>query len=120
MNDLIKFLTKNIGVIALVCVTLGLAPFAPEPHIWGKIKWIKGGAVGMELMDWFDTLLHGVPFLLLILAIIFKALDFFDKKPLKWGGNRSFFEDPRTLWSGSGYKKSPFFRRAFKFVFTMN
>ena len=42
MNDLIKFLTKNIGLIALVCVTLGLAPFAPEPHIWGKIKWIKG------------------------------------------------------------------------------
>ena len=83
MNDLIKFLPKKIGFIALVCVTLGLAPFVPEPHIWGKIKWIKGGAIGMELMDWFDTLLHGAPFLLLILIIFFKALGFFDKKPLK-------------------------------------
>ena len=83
MNDLIKFLTKNIGRHSLGLRNLGISPFSPEPHIWGKIKWIKGGAVGMELMDWFDTLLHGVPFLLLILAIIFKALDFFDKKPLK-------------------------------------
>lgn len=62
MNDLKKILTKNMGFIALVCVTLGLAPFSPEPHIWGKIKWIQGGAIGMELMGWFDTLLHGVPF----------------------------------------------------------
>jgi|TARA_B110000027_G_scaffold102884_1_gene108930 hypothetical protein len=83
MDYLKKILLKNIGFIALVCVTLGLAPFSPEPHIWGKIKWIKGGAIGMELMDWFDTLLHGAPFLLLILAIIFKALGFFNKKPLK-------------------------------------
>ena len=51
MNDLKKILTKNMGFIALVCVTLGLAPFSPEPHIWGKIKWIQGGAIGMELMD---------------------------------------------------------------------
>ena len=83
MNDLKKILTKNMGFIALVCVTLGLAPFSPEPHIWGKIKWIQGGAIGMELMDWFDALLHGVAFPLLILAIIFKALEFFDKTPLK-------------------------------------
>ena len=83
MNDLKKILTKNMGFIALVCVTLGLAPFSPEPHIWGKIKWIQGGAIGMELMNWFDALLHGVPFPLLILAIIFKALEFFDKNPLK-------------------------------------
>jgi len=37
----------------------------------------------MELMDWFNALLHGVPFLLLILAIIFRDLEFFDKNPLK-------------------------------------
>ena len=45
----------------LLCLTLGLAPFVPEPHIWGKLKWIAGGAVGMQLMDYFDVLLHGAP-----------------------------------------------------------
>jgi hypothetical protein len=38
-----------------------------DPHIIGKIKWIAGGAKGMQPMDWFDALLHGAPFLLLII-----------------------------------------------------
>ena len=38
MNDLKKILTKNMGFIALVCVTPGLAPFPLELHISGKIK----------------------------------------------------------------------------------
>lgn len=50
MSELKKILTKNMGFIALVSVTLGLAPYSREPHIWGKIKWIQGGAIGMELM----------------------------------------------------------------------
>lgn len=53
-------------LITLACLTLGLAPFVPEPHIWGKLKWLAGGAVGMKPMDWFDTLLHGLPWLLLL------------------------------------------------------
>lgn len=53
-------------MIALACVSLGLAPFVPEPHILGKLKWIAGGAVGMQPMDWFDTLLHGFPWMLLL------------------------------------------------------
>jgi hypothetical protein len=56
----------SIRTILLLCFTLGLAPFFPEPHIWGKLKWIAGGAVGMQPMDWFDTLLHGFPWLLLV------------------------------------------------------
>lgn len=47
----------------LLCLTLGLAPFVPEPHIWGKLKWIAGGAVGMQPMDYFDVLLHGAPWI---------------------------------------------------------
>lgn len=50
----------------LLCLTLGLAPFVPEPHIWGKLKWVAGGGVGMGVMDWFDLLMHGAPFMLLI------------------------------------------------------
>ncbi len=51
-------------------LTLGLAPFTP-PHIWGKLKWVAGGAEGMAMMDWFDLLLHGAPWLMLIISIIF-------------------------------------------------
>ena len=52
--------------VLLMCLTLGLAPFFPEPHIWGKLRWIAGGAVGMTLIDWGDALMHGAPWLLLI------------------------------------------------------
>lgn len=55
----------DIRLIALACLTLGLAPFTPEPHILGKIQWIAGGAKGMQAMDWFDSFLHGFPWLLL-------------------------------------------------------
>jgi hypothetical protein len=52
--------------VILLCLTLGLAPFVPEPHIFGKVRWIAGGAVGMEAMDWFDFVMHGLPFVLLL------------------------------------------------------
>ncbi len=56
----------------LMSLTLGLAPFLPEPHILGKIRWIAGGAVGMQPLDWGDTLFHGLPWLLLIRIGILK------------------------------------------------
>ena len=50
---------------------MGLAPFIPEPHILGKLKWLFGGAEGMQFMDWFDLLLHGIPWLFLIISLLF-------------------------------------------------
>jgi len=47
-------------------LTLGLAPFVPEPHLLGKLRWLWGGAVGMQLTDWGDLLLHGLPWIALI------------------------------------------------------
>lgn len=64
----------NGSLILIACLTLGLAPFFPEPHIWGKLKWIWGGAMGMKVMDWFDTFLHGVPWLLLIRLLVVRAI----------------------------------------------
>lgn len=63
----------------LLCLTLGLAPFFPEPHVYGKLKWILGGAEGMTVMDWFDVLLHGLPFVLLI-RLIYKNVILPSKK----------------------------------------
>lgn len=67
-----KNILNDWRIVILLCFTLGLAPFFPEPHIWGKIKWMAGGAEGMTPKDWFDVLLHGTPFLLLIRIVIVK------------------------------------------------
>ena len=65
---------NNFKIIILLCLTLGLAPFFPEPHIWGKLKWIIGGATSMQLKDWFDVFLHGFTFVLLIWLIALKII----------------------------------------------
>ncbi|WP_405609014.1 hypothetical protein [Polaribacter sp. Asnod1-A03] len=69
-----KQLKVNWKLFLLASLTLGLAPFNP-PHILGKIEWILGGNAfstenGMQAQDWFDVLLHGSPWLLLLLSII--------------------------------------------------
>ena len=66
-----KEILNSWMLIILACLTLGLAPYTPEPHIWGKLRWVAGGANGMQVMDWLDLLMHGLPWLLLIrLAIV--------------------------------------------------
>jgi len=65
--------TSTILRYLIYSLTLGLAPFYPEPHIVGKLRWLLGGAVGMQPMDWFDLVLHGAPWVLLIGAIIWEA-----------------------------------------------
>ena len=58
---------KNSFFLAIIlCLSLGLAPFNPEPHLWGKIKWISGGANGMTIIDWFDFFFHLSPWIFLI------------------------------------------------------
>ena len=56
----------NIILALLASLTLGLAPFTPEPHIVGKLRWVAGGGHGMKLIDYGDLLMHGLPWLLLI------------------------------------------------------
>lgn len=57
---------KKLLFPVLICLTLGLAPFSPEPHLFGKIRWVMGGAIGMQPMDYFDLLLHGGPWVYLV------------------------------------------------------
>ena len=64
---------QTILMAVILCLTLGLAPFAPEPHILGKIRWLFGGAEGMQMMDYFDLLLHGLPWVYL-LYVLFRRL----------------------------------------------
>lgn len=63
-------LINNWRIIVLGCLTLGLAPYFPEPHVLGKLRWVLGGGTGMQAMDYFDLMLHSFPFLLLIRILI--------------------------------------------------
>ena len=52
----------------VVALTLGLAPFSPEPHVWEKLKMLYGGEL-TRTIDIFDLFLHGVPWLALGLKL---------------------------------------------------
>jgi len=52
------------GMLIIVCLTLGLAPFSP-PHIWEKLQMLSKGQL-VRPIDWFDLVLHGTPWVLLI------------------------------------------------------
>jgi hypothetical protein len=53
------------GLVILACLTLGLAPFSP-PHIWEKLQMLAKGQL-VRPIDWLDFILHGTPWVLLIL-----------------------------------------------------
>jgi hypothetical protein len=55
-------------LLILVCLTLGLAPFNP-PHIWEKLQMLFQGKL-VRPLDWFDLVLHGTPWVLLIVKAI--------------------------------------------------
>ena len=78
MKRIILFVRSKTWIWLIASLTLGLAPFTPEPHLWGKIKWIWGGAVGMQPMDWFDFFLHATPWFILFISL---GLRLFIKNP---------------------------------------
>jgi hypothetical protein len=65
-----QFLNKlPWGIIIFLCVTLGLAPYKP-PHIVEKITMFVQGKL-VRPIDWVDLVFHGIPWILLILKLIF-------------------------------------------------
>jgi hypothetical protein len=58
-----------ISLIVLACLTLGLAPFVPEPHIWEKLKMLVAGNL-VKPVDIFDLLMHAAPFAVLGLKLL--------------------------------------------------
>lgn len=73
MNTIKEFLVKNIALWAMASVTLGLAPFVPEPHIWKQILNIYHGRLTASI-DYLDLLMHGAPWILLLTALSLKYL----------------------------------------------
>ena len=48
--------------VAFLCLTLGLAPFAP-PHLFEKLALLARGELRRPI-DWFDLVFHAAPWLL--------------------------------------------------------
>ncbi len=71
-----KISKGNIGFALIICLTLGLAPFNPQPHIIGKLKWVAGGAISMKPIDYFDLVLHGLPWVYLLTLLILFSIRF--------------------------------------------
>jgi len=57
-----------LWMVIAAALTLGLAPFVPEPHIWEKLKMLAQGTLTRPV-DIFDLLMHGTPWVILILKI---------------------------------------------------
>lgn len=58
-----------LSLLVIACLTLGLAPFFPVPHVWEKLELLANGALSRPI-DIFDLILHGTPWVLLILRLL--------------------------------------------------
>jgi hypothetical protein len=59
----------SLSLLLPVALLLALAPFAPEPHLWEKLKMLFAGTLTRPI-DIFDLVLHGGPLVLLVLKLI--------------------------------------------------
>jgi hypothetical protein len=66
---MIEFLDRvPLGVLIVAALTLGLAPFVPEPHLWEKVRMLSAGEL-VRPIDIFDLVLHAAPWVLLALKL---------------------------------------------------
>lgn len=77
MTTLLNWLdTLPWGILIIGSLTLGLAPFVPEPHLVEKLRMLVNGELKAAI-DWFDLAMHGAfPLLLIVklLATVFRQV----------------------------------------------
>ncbi len=64
MNTLFSY-----PVLIALCLTLGLAPFLPQPHLVQKLRMLFSGTLTRPI-DIFDLLLHATPWVLLLVKLV--------------------------------------------------
>ena len=64
----------SFPLLIIACLTLGLAPFFPEPHIWEKLKMLFAGELSRPI-DIFDLILHAAPWVLLLMKMVKTAVN---------------------------------------------
>ena len=62
-----------LSILMIAALTLGLAPFVPEPHIWEKLKLLVAGDL-VKSVDIFELLMHATPVLLLAAKLVRMAV----------------------------------------------
>ncbi len=59
----------SLPIVGILVVTLGLAPYLPQPHVVEKLLMLFTGELRRPI-DIFDLLLHGTPWVLLGLKLV--------------------------------------------------
>ncbi len=59
---------QPLSLFVIAALTLGLAPFVPEPHLVEKLRMLVAGELSRPI-DLFDLLMHGAPWALLLLKL---------------------------------------------------
>lgn len=59
---------QPLTLFVLAALTLGLAPFVPEPHLVEKLRMLAAGDLTRPI-DIFDLLMHAAPWALLLLKL---------------------------------------------------
>jgi hypothetical protein len=73
MTDLLAMIARlPWALVILACLTLGLAPFVPEPHIVEKLRMLAKGTLTRPL-DIFDLVMHAAPFLVMFVKLVLLA-----------------------------------------------
>lgn len=69
-----KFIDQMpISLLLVIALTLGLAPFTPQPHVVEKLGMLFNGDLSKPI-DIFDLLLHGTPWVLLAMKLVRQGL----------------------------------------------
>jgi len=58
-----------LTMLIVIALTLGLAPFSPQPHVVEKLAMLFNGTLSKPI-DIFDLLLHGTPWVLLAIKLL--------------------------------------------------
>jgi hypothetical protein len=59
-------------LFVIASLTLGLAPFVPEPHLLEKLRMLAAGELSRPI-DIFDLVMHGAPWVLLLIKLYRQA-----------------------------------------------
>ncbi len=64
---MIRFLRIMAAVV--LCATLGLYPWSPQPHLVQKLEWLFNSSVEMSLMHFGDMFMHLAPWMWLLFEL---------------------------------------------------
>lgn len=65
---------ERLQMPLMASLTLGLAPFVPEPHVVEKLRMLFTAPATLAPIDVFDLLMHGAPWVWLAVTLVRPAV----------------------------------------------